>query len=418
MNAPQTRRRGWLRWLIVLVLAVIAAWLLYRLFAAPAPAARATPPQTVGVAKAETADMDVTEQGLGTVTPLATITVKTQINGLLQSLGFNEGQIVQRGQFLAQIDPRPYQAALDQAEGALRRDQALLAQARRDDERYEKLNRQDSISRQQAEDQLFLVHQDEGLVASDQGTAEAQRVNLIYCHITAPVTGRVGLRQVDAGNYVQTSDTNGLVVVTQLQPISVIFTLPEDDLPAIMAQLRAGVTLGVTLFDRANTTQIATGTLETVDNVIDTTTGTVKLRAIFANADTALFPSQFVNATLLVSTVKGAVTVPNAAIQTGAPGSFAYVVGADSKVSVRKLRLGVADASRTQIISGLQAGETVVVDGVDRLRDGARVTLPGAAPKAGTGSTGGTGGTGRTGGAGGAGNGGTAHGHHRHQTQE
>jgi multidrug efflux system membrane fusion protein len=382
MNEPQTRRRGWVRWLIAILSAGIAGILLYRLIAAPAPAARATPPQAVGVAKAETADMDVTDQGLGTVTPLATITVKTQINGQLQTLGFSEGQIVQRGQFLAQIDPRPYQAALDQAEGALHRDQALLAQARRDHERYAKLDRQDSIARQQAEDQLFLVHQDEGLVASDQGNAEAQRVNLIYCHITAPVTGRVGLRQVDAGNYVQTSDTNGLVVVTQLQPISVIFTLPEDDLPAIMAQLQAGAKLGVTLFDRANTTQIGTGTLETVDNVIDTTTGTVKLRAIFANADNKLFPSQFVNATLRVRSVKGAVTIPNAAIQTGAPGSFAYVVGADSKVSVRKLQLGVADAARTQIISGLREGETVVVDGVDRLRDGAAVTLPGAGPPA------------------------------------
>jgi multidrug efflux system membrane fusion protein len=396
MNEPQTRRRGWVGWLIAILIAVIAGFLLYRLIATPAPAPRATPPQAVGVAKATIADMDVTDQGLGTVTPLATITVKTQINGQLQTLGFTEGQIVQRGQFLAQIDPRPYQAALDQAEGALHRDQALLAQAKRDYERYEKLNRQDSISRQQAEDQLFLVHQDEGLVASDQGTAEAQRVNLAYCHIIAPVTGRVGLRQVDAGNYVQTSDTNGLVVVTQLQPISVIFTLPEDDLPAIMAQLQGGAKLGVTLFDRANTAQIATGTLETVDNVIDTTTGTVKLRAIFSNADEKLFPSQFVNATLLVSTIKGAVTIPNAAIQTGAPGSFAYVVGSDSKVSVRKLQTGVADATRTQIISGLQAGETVVVDGVDRLRDGATVTLPGAAPAAGAA--------------------GAAHGHHRHQT--
>ncbi len=384
MNETPKRRRGWPRWLLFALVALLAAWLLYRLIAAPAPAVRAPPPQTVGVAKAALADMQVTNQGLGTVTPLATITVRTQINGQLMSLGFTEGQIVQRGQFLAQIDPRPYQAALDQSLGALRRDQALLAQARRDAERYQKLNRQDSISRQQAEDQLFLVHQDEGLVASDQGTVEAQQVNLAYCHIVSPVTGRVGLRQVDAGNYVQTSDTNGLVVVTQLQPISVIFTLPEDDVPAIMAQLHAGTTLAVSLFDRANTTQLATGTLETVDNVIDTTTGTVKLRAIFANTDNALFPSQFVNATLLVSTVTGAVTVPNAAIQTGAPGNFVYVVGSDSKVAIRKVQPGIADAAKTQIVSGLKEGETVVVDGVDRLRDGVAVTVPGAAPAAGS----------------------------------
>jgi multidrug efflux system membrane fusion protein len=386
MNETPKRRRGWLRWLLFALVALLAAWLLYRLLASPAPAVRAPPPQTVGVAKAALADMQVTDQGLGTVTPLATITVRTQINGQLMSLGFNEGQIVQRGQFLAQIDPRPYQAALDQSLGALRRDQALLAQARRDAERYQKLNRQDSISRQQAEDQLFLVHQDEGLVASDQGTVEAQQVNLAYCHIVSPVTGRVGLRQVDAGNYVQTSDTNGLVVVTQLQPISVIFTLPEDDVPAIMAQLHAGTTLAVTLFDRANTTQLSTGTLETVDNVIDTTTGTVKLRAIFPNTDNTLFPSQFVNATLLVSTVTGAVTVPNAAIQTGAPGNFVYVVGSDSKVAIRKVQPGIADAAKTQIVSGLKEGETVVVDGVDRLRDGVAVTVPGAAPAAGSGA--------------------------------
>jgi multidrug efflux system membrane fusion protein len=368
---------------VAALLVLLCAWLLWRLISAPAPASRTPPPQTVGVAKAATADMAVTDQGLGTVTPLANITVKTQIDGQLQTVGFNEGQIVQQGQFLAQIDPRPYQAALEQAEGALRRDQALLAQARADYDRYERLNRQDSISRQQAADQLFLVHQDEGLVASDQGTVDAQKVNLAYCHIVAPVTGRVGLRQVDAGNYVQTSDANGLVVLTQLQPISVIFTLPEDDVPAIMDRLRAGATLQVTAYDRANTTLLATGTLETVDNVIDTTTGTVKLRAIFANTDNKLFPSQFVNATLLVNTVMGATTVPNAAIQTGAPGSFAYVVGADSKVSVRKLTLGVADATNTQVVSGLSPGETVVIDGADRLREGAAVTVAGAPPAAG-----------------------------------
>jgi multidrug efflux system membrane fusion protein len=368
---------------VAALLVLLCAWLLWRLISAPAPASRTPPSQTVGVAKAATADMAVTDQGLGTVTPLANITVKTQIDGQLQTVGFNEGQIVQQGQFLAQIDPRPYQAALEQAEGALRRDQALLAQARADYDRYERLNRQDSISRQQAADQLFLVHQDEGLVASDQGTVDAQKVNLAYCHIVAPVTGRVGLRQVDAGNYVQTSDANGLVVLTQLQPISVIFTLPEDDVPAIMDRLRAGATLQVTAYDRANTTLLATGTLETVDNVIDTTTGTVKLRAIFANTDNKLFPSQFVNATLLVNTVKGATTVPNAAIQTGAPGSFAYVVGADSKVSVRKLTLGVADATNTQVVSGLSPGETVVIDGADRLREGAAVTVAGAPPAAG-----------------------------------
>ena len=377
MNEPP-RRRHWLRWLVAAVVVLLCAGLLWRLLTAPAAAPRATPPQTVGVAKAVVADVEVTDQGLGTVTSLANVTVKTQINGTLLSLPFTEGQMVQRGQLLAQIDPRPYEAALRQAQGALKRDQALLAQARSDFARYSTLNRQDSISRQQAADQEFLVHQDEGLVASDQGNVDAQAVNLAYCHIVAPVSGRVGLRQVDAGNYVQTSDTAGLVVVTQLQPISVIFTLPEDDVPAILDRLHAGATLPVTLMDRANTTQLATGTLETLDNVIDTTTGTVKLRAIFANTDLRLFPNQFVNAILRVNTVAGATTIPNAAIQTGAPGSFVYLLGADSKVSVRAVKLGIAGIATTQVLSGLQPNDTVVTDGVDRLRDGAAVRVAGA----------------------------------------
>jgi multidrug efflux system membrane fusion protein len=344
---------------------------------------RPMPPQSVGVAEAALGEIPILDTGLGTVTPLATVTVQTQINGLLLSLGFQEGQMVKRGDFLAQIDDRPYQAALTQAKGNLARDQALLEQAKGDYQRYLTLNRQDSISKQQVADQLALVHQYEGDIVTDRGAIDAQNVNIAYCHILSPVAGRVGLRQVDAGNYVQTSSTTGIVVVTQLQPISVIFSLPEDDLPAIMKQLAAGASLSVTAFDRSNTTQLAVGHLETVDNQIDTTTGTAKLRALFDNPDNLLFPNQFVNARLLVQTVTNAVTIPNAAIQTGQPGAFVYVVGQDSTVSVRPVKLGPADADKTQIISGLQQGERVVIDGADRLKDGMTVNIPTGNPAAG-----------------------------------
>jgi len=381
----QTRRGRVLPWIILLILLAGVLLLVVRL-KGNAGGGRLTnlPPQAVGTAIVGTNDMQISDAGLGTVTSLATVTVQTQISGIMQTIGFHEGQIVQKGDFLAQIDPRPTQALLDQARGTLAHDQGLLKQAQIDEARYERLNRQDSIGRQQYEDQVYVVQQYQGSVAADQGAVETQMVNLGFCHITAPITGRVGLRQVDAGNYITPSLANGLVVITQLDPISVIFTLPEDDVPAIQQQLNAGATLQVVAFDRSNTVQLATGTLETIDNQIDTTTGTVKLRALFANPDTALFPNQFVNMRLIVSTVHGALTVPNAAIQTGAPGSFVYVVQPDSTVAVQVVKPGVADAEKTQILDGLSAGEQVVVDGADRLRDGAKVMLPGppgAAPE-------------------------------------
>jgi multidrug efflux system membrane fusion protein len=368
-------------WLVLAVVLGIVLLLILRLGnGGGGRHALALPPQAVGVATAATADMQVTDPGLGTVTSLASVTVQTQIAGILQTIGFHEGQIVHKGDFLAQIDPRPYQARLDQARGTLAHDQGLLRQAQTDEKRYATLNRQDSIGRQQFEDQQFIVQQYEGSVAADQGAIETQMVNLAFCHITSPITGRVGLRQVDAGNYVTTSLTNGIVVITQLDPISVIFTLPEDDIAAIQQQLAAGATLQAVAFDRSNSTQLATGKLETIDNEIDTTTGTVKLRALFDNPNLTLFPNQFVNIRLIVSTVHGAITVPNAALQTGAPGNFVYRVQPDSTVSVQVVKLGVADAEKTQILDGLAVGDKVVVDGADRLRDGMKVTLPGPTP--------------------------------------
>ncbi|HEX9477218.1 MAG TPA: efflux RND transporter periplasmic adaptor subunit, partial [Methylomirabilota bacterium] len=310
---PRTRgsRLASLIWggAVVLLLAGIA-WFVHS--RAPDPRAGRGNPTSVSVVTAPVVqgDLPVTLNALGTVSPLATVTVKTQIAGRLVAIGFQEGQIVRAGDFLAQVDPRPYQIALDQAQGQLVRDTALLHNAQIDLTRYRTLAEQDSIPQQQADTQAYLVHQYEGTVKSDQAMVDNARLNLEYCHIVAPVSGRVGLRQVDQGNYVQTSDPGGIVVITQLQPISVIFTLPEDNVPTVMSRLGAAATLAVTAYDRALTTKLAEGKLRTVDNQIDTTTGMVRLRAEFDNRDNRLFPNQFVTALLLVETMKGATLVP------------------------------------------------------------------------------------------------------------
>jgi multidrug efflux system membrane fusion protein len=334
------------------------------------------PPQAVREAPVTTGDMPIVVPALGTVTPLATVTVQTQINGQLTEVGFQEGQEVRKGDFLAQIDPRPYQAALAQAQGQLAHDQALLADARLDLARYQTLNRQDSIARQQVDTQRALVQQYEGTLISDQAAIDTQKLNLAYCHIVAPVDGRVGLRLVDPGNYVQTSNSSGLVVITQLKPISVIFSIPEDDIPPVMKRLATGAQLAVSAYDRADTHLIATGTLRTLDNQIDTTTGTVKIRAIFPNQDEALFPNQFVNVNLLVDTLHGARLVPNPAVQRGAPGTFVFRVNPDDTVAVRPITIGPNDATDTVVTRGLRAGDQVVIDGADRLRDGSKVFVP------------------------------------------
>ena len=374
-------RRAWLRWLfwtlLVLVIIGAAVWYYHRPSEQPKTGGRSQfgGPVPVALAVVKKGDMPVTLTGLGTVTPLATVTVKTQINGYLTEVAFQEGQMVKKGDFLAQIDPRPYQVALEQAEGQLAKDQALLKNAQLDLQRYNTLVAQNSIATQTRDTQVSLVAQDQAAIKTDQAQVDAQKLNLVYAHIISPVTGRVGLRQVDAGNYVQTSDPNGIVVVTQLQPISVIFTLPEDSLPAVMKQVHTGVSLPVTAYDRTGTTALGTGRLETVDNQIDTTTGTVKLRAIFDNEQEILFPNQFVNVQLLVNTLEDTDIVPTAAIQHGAPGAFVFVVKPDRIASVRQVKLGPGDGQRIAILSGLQPEEGVVFDGADRLRDGAKVTV-------------------------------------------
>jgi len=341
-----------------------------------AKAARAAPPQPVAVATIGTGDIRIVVSALGTVTPIATVTVKSRVSGHLLEVAFTEGQVVAKGDLLAQIDPRPFELARDQQEGQLMRDQGLLDQARTNLTRYQMLVKQNSIARQQAEDQAFVVKQYEGVVKTDIALIDAQKLNLTYARITAPIAGRIGLRLVDAGNYVQTTDT-GLAVITQLHPISVVFNVPEDELPKIMAAIRGGRSLVVTAYDRANVTPIAVGKLMTVDNQIDQTTGTAKVRADFENLDDRLFPNQFVNARLLVETLHDVVIVPTSAIQRGAPGTYAYVVDSESIVSVRPVELGPADGGTIAVTSGLRAGDRVVVDGADRLRDGAKVVVPG-----------------------------------------
>lgn len=343
-------------------------------------------PVAVAVATVEAGNIDVRIPALGTVTPLATVTVRTQVNGILTQIAFQEGQVVQAGQFLAQIDPRPYEAALKQARGNLRRDQALLADAKLDLKRFEELITQDSIAQQQLDTQRALVDQYTGTIESDEAAVRTAEINLQYTHIVSPVSGRVGLRQVDQGNYVTPGDTNGIVVVTELQPISVIFAIPEDNVTTLMQRMQAGAALTAEAYDRGNSTKLAVGEVKTLDNQIDTTTGTIKLRAIFDNRDGRLFANQFVNVQLIVNVLQNQTIMPGAAVHRGAPngvaGTFVYRVNAtDSTVSVRPVTLGIVDGERVSVSQGVAPGDVVVTEGGDRLRDGAQVLLPANTPK-------------------------------------
>lgn len=399
--APRSRRRAVLIVAIVL-LALAALVLVIRRTQHGASASGASPgrggagrgaagrgaagqgsPIPVTTATAVIGDIEVRIPALGTVTPLATITVRTQISGILQKIAFTEGQLVRQGELIAEIDPRPYEAAVEQQQGNLKRDQALLADAKLDLKRYEGLVKEDSIAVQQLDTQRALVDQYEGTILSDQGQLKTAQVNLIYTRIVSPVNGRVGLRQVDQGNYVTPGDANGIVVVNQVQPISVIFPIPEDYVPALTRQLRSGGALEVDAFDRTNSAKLAQGKLLTLDNQIDTTTGTVKLRALFDNADGALFPNQFVNVQLLQQVLAQQIIIPNSAVRRGSPNgvvtTFVYGVTPDSTVAVKPITLGVVDGERAAVTAGLAAGDVVVTEGGDRLRDGAQVLLPQAA---------------------------------------
>lgn len=334
-------------------------------------------PSVVPVAVATVArhDIRITQQSLGTVTPLATVTVQAQVSGKLTRVGFTEGQTVKKGDFLAQIDPRPYEAALAQAQGQLARDRASLGQARMDLVRYQQLAAKNSIVRQQAEDQKWIVAQNEGAVRLDEAQVSTATINLGFCRIESPTDGRIGLRLVDPGNIVQVGGTSGLAVITRMQPMTVVFVVPEDSLPQVMSRKNSGANLEVLAYDRSGTRLLGTGTLSAIDSQINTTTGTVSLKAQFPNGSEALFPNQFVNVVLRVDELPGAVAVPTAAIQHGSNGDFAYVVKPDSTVAMTTIRLGPIDGDLVAVQSGLVPGERVVIDGADKLRDGAKVAV-------------------------------------------
>jgi membrane fusion protein, multidrug efflux system len=333
-------------------------------------------PQPVGVSVAQRAPIDITLNALGTVTPLATVTVRPQVSGQIVRFAFQEGQMVKAGDLLAEIDPRSFRAALEQAQGQFARDNALLANARIDLKRQQGLAKANATSQQALDTQAAQVKQYEGTVLSDRANVDAAAVNLGFTRVVSPVAGRAGIRLVDVGNFVSAGQASGIVVVTQLQPISVLFTVPEDNIAAIMARVNAGEPMPVDAYDRAQTAKIATGILSAVDSQVDVTTGTVKLRAMFDNSGAILFPNQFVNVRLLVQRLQNQVVVPAAAIQRGAEGTFVFVVKPDKTVAMRTITLGPQQDDRVAIAKGLNPGETVVTDGADRLRDGAQVTIP------------------------------------------
>jgi multidrug efflux system membrane fusion protein len=329
--------------------------------------------QVVSVATATLGTMPETLSALGTVTPIATVTVLPQLSGYLTAVGYREGQDVEKGQFLAQIDPRQFEISKQQAEAQLAKDNASLAQARADLARFAQLNEHKSIAEQTYVDQQFLVQQDEAMVKVDRANIAQFDLDLAYCHITAPVSGRIGLRLIDPGNFVTASSQPGIAVITQMKPTTVEFTVPQNALESVLQRVNAGAKLPVTIYSSDNLKQLATGELYTINNQMATATGTVTLRASVPNDNEALFPNEFVNVTLLVDTLQNAVLVPTSAVQTGAPGEYVYLVNDNNTVSVRTVTPGPASGPYTAIVSGLEAGQRVVVDGLDRLSDGAHI---------------------------------------------
>jgi multidrug efflux system membrane fusion protein len=396
---PKRSRRGLIVFaaIVLVLIALVVAHLLTR-----KKPVRENAAIVVTVTHATTGSMPVTLSELGTVTPTATVTVLPQLSGYLTEVGYHEGQEVQKGQFLAQIDPRQYQISKQQAEATLAKDRASLAQARADLERYTQLNERKSIAQQTFADQQFLVQQDEAAVKADLANIAQFDLDLAYCRITAPIAGKVGLRLVDPGNYVTASSSTGIVVITTVKPTTVQFTVPQDSLASIVQRLNTGAKLPVTAYSSDNAREIATGTLYAVSNQMATATGTVTLRATFANDDEALFPNEFVNVKLLVDTMQNAVLVPTAAVQTGAPGDFVYLVNPNNTVSVHKVKLGPSDGRNTVILSGLAVDNEVVTDGMDRLYDGAKIQPASAKPAAASGAAGGAAGEPASGAAAGA----------------
>jgi len=388
---PAEPRSRWVWIAIALVVTIIAGYWLAQRWAsresaaqtAARSAARSVP---VSAIPARRADMPVVVGALGAVSAFNTVTVRSRVDGQLVKVGFQEGQFVNQGDLLAQIDPRPFEAQLTQAEGQLARDLAQLRDARLNLERFKGLLEKQFISKQQYDDQAATVGQFEGTVKLDQGAIAAAKLQLDYSHITAPIAGRVGLRLVDVGNMVHQTDTNGLVVITQLQPIAVLFTIPEDHLPAVLAKLQGSTRLAVEAYDRSGRSKIAGGELIATDNQIDPTTGTFKLKAVFQNADRALFPNQFVNVRLLLDVRKDATIIPAAAVQRGPQGTFAYVVKTDQTVEVRPVTTGIGLGDDVSIDKGISPDELIVVEGTDKLREGTKVQLekssaPAAKPK-------------------------------------
>ncbi len=391
-QADKPSKSLWWLWVLIIAGIVVGVWY-FRGVRTPSEAANPSAPAAAGrgrggaggsgmgsfsvpviVAAARQGDLPIYFNGLGTVTAFNTVTVRSRVDGQLINVSFREGQYVHEGDLLAQVDPRPFEVQLEQAQGQLTKDQAQRKDAEANLERYKLLFKEGVIPQQQLDTQAALVGQFDGAIKSDQSQIDNAKLQLTYSRITAPISGRVGLRLVDSGNIVHANDTTGIVVITQLQPIAVLFSLPQDQLPQVITKLRAGVQLNVEAYDRDDTTKIAAGKLLTIDNQIDPTTGTYKLKSIFNNSDNALFPNQFVNVHLLVDTMRNLTIVPASAIQRGPQGTYVYEVGADNTVKIQTVSVALTTANNVGLSGGVNAGDVVVIDGQDKLQDGSKVT--------------------------------------------